>query len=284
MNTPEFKRSMKEQADAFGNPDPSKWPDGTETVGYVPEKAPPADKARRYVRLLLPGYERMLVGETPVWTQPYYRVMGNFNSRDLEWFAANCGLAHLCKVGHTAIVEKALLVDLMALHSMCKWFMKTPIVVDHRIPESQPLRKLPQYTADYASVLNVGPLRLFHYMITTSPLFMSKLSKVKRFEYVIRRFGDLATRTDRGFAKTKQMAFECLQALLKGGIIDQVTYDQCMTPITPPTPAIEGQYLCHTCQTGEGDLMKCSRCLQVRYCSVLCQKKDWATHKKTCKK
>lgn len=60
------------------------------------------------------------------------------------------------------------------------------------------------------------------------------------------------------------------------------------------TPEIEGpaeskEKCCQVCgKTGAGPngdkpLKKCSKCQQVFYCSVECQKKDWPTHKLVCK-
>ena len=46
---------------------------------------------------------------------------------------------------------------------------------------------------------------------------------------------------------------------------------------------------CRLCGKGNSDdggkgLLRCSRCLAVRYCSVECQRADWKEHKKVCKK
>ena len=43
-------------------------------------------------------------------------------------------------------------------------------------------------------------------------------------------------------------------------------------------------YKCHKCQTNKEDLLKCSGCKKVRYCSRDCQKSDWETHKGECRK
>jgi len=40
--------------------------------------------------------------------------------------------------------------------------------------------------------------------------------------------------------------------------------------------------ICKTCENYSSDLSKCSRCKNVNYCSVNCQKKDWKRHKKVC--
>jgi hypothetical protein len=52
---------------------------------------------------------------------------------------------------------------------------------------------------------------------------------------------------------------------------------------TSTTKKQKGQ--CAGCGAKEGTekkMMKCSRCEIVRYCSVVCQKKDWPVHKKVC--
>mmetsp|Transcript_3215 Transcript_3215/g.7168 ORF Transcript_3215/g.7168 Transcript_3215/m.7168 type:complete len:344 (+) Transcript_3215:498-1529(+) len=41
---------------------------------------------------------------------------------------------------------------------------------------------------------------------------------------------------------------------------------------------------CTQCGTSGCDLMKCSRCRKVQYCSRFCQKKSWPYHKKSCNK
>jgi len=44
--------------------------------------------------------------------------------------------------------------------------------------------------------------------------------------------------------------------------------------------------VCHKCETKETttlNLKACSRCRQVYYCGVDCQKKDWPQHKLLCK-
>jgi TPR repeat protein len=40
--------------------------------------------------------------------------------------------------------------------------------------------------------------------------------------------------------------------------------------------------ICSVC--GEKSALRCSNCLGAFYCSIPCQKKDWKTHKVTCKK
>ena len=48
-----------------------------------------------------------------------------------------------------------------------------------------------------------------------------------------------------------------------------------------------GYEQCHSegCYTyDKNNLLKCSGCKVVKYCSRECQKKDWARHKKDCKK
>ena len=49
--------------------------------------------------------------------------------------------------------------------------------------------------------------------------------------------------------------------------------------ILPPSPQL--QY-CSVC--GHQSSLRCSRCLGALYCSVACQRKDWKTHKVTCKR
>ena len=39
--------------------------------------------------------------------------------------------------------------------------------------------------------------------------------------------------------------------------------------------------ICGFCQK-ECELLKCSRCKEVYYCDVVCQKADWKEHKKSC--
>ena len=43
-------------------------------------------------------------------------------------------------------------------------------------------------------------------------------------------------------------------------------------------------YRCNSCQSTKTDLLKCSRCKQVRYCDRSCQASDWASHKDQCRK
>lgn len=39
---------------------------------------------------------------------------------------------------------------------------------------------------------------------------------------------------------------------------------------------------CHYCEAQQEKLLRCGRCKNVWYCSVACQRKDWATHKLNC--
>jgi len=41
---------------------------------------------------------------------------------------------------------------------------------------------------------------------------------------------------------------------------------------------------CQKCYVRDIDLSKCSGCMKVRYCSIVCQKEDWKGHKLICKK
>ena len=44
------------------------------------------------------------------------------------------------------------------------------------------------------------------------------------------------------------------------------------------------RYMCFVCRgKGKPKLMTCSACQKVRYCSKICQKKDWNKHKQRCK-
>ena len=42
--------------------------------------------------------------------------------------------------------------------------------------------------------------------------------------------------------------------------------------------------ICDSCKKEKPDLKKCSGCKSVRYCSTICQSKDWGPHKSDCKK
>lgn len=51
----------------------------------------------------------------------------------------------------------------------------------------------------------------------------------------------------------------------------------------PPPPIIKGQCKCHSKEcTITADLLQCSRCRNVFYCSVLHQREDWPLHKLVC--
>ena len=41
---------------------------------------------------------------------------------------------------------------------------------------------------------------------------------------------------------------------------------------------------CKNCSSKHLNMSKCSKCEKVRYCSIECQKEDWPTHQKDCKK
>jgi hypothetical protein len=41
--------------------------------------------------------------------------------------------------------------------------------------------------------------------------------------------------------------------------------------------------VCQALEGGNGELLLCSGCMGVRYCSRVCQKKHWKQHKKVCK-
>lgn len=46
-----------------------------------------------------------------------------------------------------------------------------------------------------------------------------------------------------------------------------------------------GCEVCDKKESGSGkSLLKCSRCLIVKYCYAECQRKDWKAHKKVCSK
>jgi TPR repeat protein len=39
----------------------------------------------------------------------------------------------------------------------------------------------------------------------------------------------------------------------------------------------------HCCVCGKPSSLRCSRCLGAQYCDVSCQRKDWKSHKESCK-
>ncbi len=39
----------------------------------------------------------------------------------------------------------------------------------------------------------------------------------------------------------------------------------------------------HCCVCGKPSFLRCSRCLGAQYCDVSCQRKDWKSHKESCK-
>ena len=41
---------------------------------------------------------------------------------------------------------------------------------------------------------------------------------------------------------------------------------------------------CNTCQAHKDELLRCTRCKDVYYCNVDCQKQDWPSHKLKCSK
>jgi hypothetical protein len=43
-------------------------------------------------------------------------------------------------------------------------------------------------------------------------------------------------------------------------------------------------HTCDTCLQLQQRIMRCSRCLQARYCSQACQRRDWKHHKRYCNK
>lgn len=45
---------------------------------------------------------------------------------------------------------------------------------------------------------------------------------------------------------------------------------------------IERIYICCVCKLGFEKVLCCSKCKNAFYCGVICQKKDWHEHKKTC--
>lgn len=51
---------------------------------------------------------------------------------------------------------------------------------------------------------------------------------------------------------------------------------------TPSTASTSNQHTCHRCKNKFNEDKKCSRCKQVSYCSIDCQKLDWTNHKLIC--
>ena len=41
---------------------------------------------------------------------------------------------------------------------------------------------------------------------------------------------------------------------------------------------------CKACGSEEGELLRCTRCKAAYYCNQTCQRKDYPSHKLTCKK
>jgi len=59
------------------------------------------------------------------------------------------------------------------------------------------------------------------------------------------------------------------------------------TGVSVPSNPIAPMEACRCCgrtdaKPGGGPLKKCMRCLQVKYCSAECQKKDWKKHRMEC--
>jgi hypothetical protein len=63
--------------------------------------------------------------------------------------------------------------------------------------------------------------------------------------------------------------------------------DKAFAELKETTPTINWQpslFQCATCKQSPSNLMRCSGCMLVSYCSRDCQKKDWKAHKLFCKK
>lgn len=100
-------------------------------------------------------------------------------------------------------------------------------------------------------------------------------------EFIKKHFLSLGYALDQDIQGSLTDKDNCM-APLEPVTIQQALFINLNTNIQEPTvPKIIHQ--CDFCKKDFRELLRCSRCKKVRYCSVACQKSDWPNHKKICR-
>lgn len=284
--------------------------------GMIHPDSPDSVKAARYVDMLFEGRkeEAMLMGESALWTRPYYDVLQHCGAYDLEVFSACCGLTQLSqKQQNFKYIEEALLRDQNGLEALIGWTYKTPLVAppannsEEDEDYEDPPREAPQYDMIYPKFMYDGPFGVLFHICTKSPRLCQKITTTKHFPGFIGRVLELAERPPNAiYREITKLAVGVLKGLLEQPkTIEQILLDSNLNDFLHSSNIplemklkvkkdwkdsdMKPRPMCAICGKKNGlkknaPLAKCASCESVLYCSRDCQKFDWPKHKLHCKK
>jgi len=275
---------------------------------------------RRYVELLdmEDDEDRVLMGEPPLFTQPRYGYLSNFECHDLEWFSTFCGLTLISKQSPQShkIVEKELLKTPKAFTNLAQWLYRMP-KIEHG--KSTIMKKMtvqtttqPQFGEAYEDIVK-RPLEFLEVLLApgSDQKIATLIANCETMPGMIKRLCEISSRDDIQDIEVRELALKVLSALRRyrkplaeikknKGYFKPGTKAEGYKDYNDIKNAIEGNVEMldeekskveshhkekeNKCVCGKtGPLKSCGRCRVQHYCSAECQKSDWPKHKTNCK-
>ncbi|GAM23741.1 hypothetical protein SAMD00019534_069160 [Acytostelium subglobosum LB1] len=191
-------------------------------IGCIPIGTAPEKKIPMYIQMLVPSNDsddddRVIMGEPALYTRSHYEaIMNNFSTRDMEWFAAFCGLGDIAaEAKYLKSVAKQMLDNPVSIESLCKWTFKPPFINAKSGYDAGHKPGTPQDSKWYIAMFVQGPMKLMAMMTWASQPLCNYIIASKYFANLVIRLVDLAGRVKPPYKDLQRMAVQSLAGLCK---------------------------------------------------------------------